>query len=495
MLSFYTIFRKNQALWGIIHIFLTTLLSPDPSCVLKMTIFDVLSEYVLAYNAKKEDMKMMKWLLTGGMVPLFLLIGGLFFAVYLKGMPLKNPMRMGRALMKKEASGRVTPMRALLLALAGTLGVGNIVGVANAIAIGGAGAIFWMWATSILAMVLKYAEVVLAVLHRKKDSCGYYGGAVYYIQDALEKKRHFRSARIIPAVFAILTVVDALAMGCVIQTDAVRSSFSGVLEIPTWVTALIMLGITMPIVVKGVSGIAALTDVLVPVMTFGYLGMSIAVVVLRWNDIPQVFSSVFSEAFSGKSVAGGAVGFLTSQALRVGTMRGILSNEAGCGTAPIAHASAEVRDAAKQGVLGIVEVLVDTLVLCTATAVVILLCPDVISDFSGDPLMMAVEAYHAQLGGFAKPFFVFAVFCFGYATLLCWGNYGLQSVRFLTGKKVGKIFYFCLFGCAILIGAFGAPEWIWEISDFAIAALTAINLPILIMMRREVREETERYFG
>ncbi len=436
---------------------------------------------------------MLKWLLTGGLIPPILLLVGVFFLIYLKGYPWRAPRRMLAALRGGTERDGTSPFRAMMLALAGTLGVGNIVGVANAITIGGAGAVFWMWISALFAMILKYAEIVLAVSHRRTDgSGGFFGGAVYYIRDWFAAHRRARLAVILPIVFAALMVVDALSMGCVIQVRAVGETLEEVVGIPTVYSAVLLVVLTLPLLARGTKGISALTEYLVPIMTAGYIILSVAVLILRRDALGQALLAIWRDAFAPESAVGGVSGFLLSRALRVGTMRGLLSNEGGCGTAPTAHAEADAKSPAHQGVWGIFEVFVDTILLCTATALVILVSG---VETSSGGVMMTVTAYSSVLGGFAGWFFSAAVFCFGYATLLCWGSYGMESVRFLSHKKRWRVLYILVFGLCILFGVRGAPEAVWNIADFAIAAMTAINLFALLLLRREIKGETVEIFA
>ena len=439
---------------------------------------------------------MIRFFLTGGHIPILLLLGGLFFLVYLRFQPLRSPKRMLNALCHSSGGSGVSPFRAVTLALAGTLGVGNIVGVANAVWIGGAGAVFWMWISALLAMILKYAEIVLAVSHRRElRRGGYFGGACYYIKDYFFAKRRFYSGAFLSAVFALLMVLNALSMGCIIQVNAVGSALFGVASVPSWVSALLLTLLIVPFLLRDSKGIAALTEWLVPLMSCGYVVLSVAVLILRRDAVGSAFASIFNQAFSLAGMTGGVVGFLTSRALRIGTMRGLLSNEAGCGTAPTAHAAAETDSPAAQGVWGIFEVFVDTVLLCTATALVLLVGdPTVLGQGGENAVMLTVRAYSSVLGAWSEWFFVAAILCFGYATVLCWANYGRESLAVMSGKKRWRYLYFLCFVACIWVGVFSAPAHIWALSDFAISALTTINLVMLFLMRREIRLETKKWF-
>lgn len=436
---------------------------------------------------------MLKWILTGGILPILLGGSGIFFIFYLKGAPLKSPRRMLRALTAPAPSGGTSPFRAVMLALAGTLGVGNIVGVANAIAIGGAGAVFWMWISALVAMILKYAEILLAVSHRRSGKHGFFGGAYYYIKDLFLSKGWVRTASAVSGLFAVLMIVDALTMGCVIQVNAVSHAWSGVTSLPAWLGGVLLLVLAFPVILRGSRGISSLTELLVPIMSAGYIILSIAVLIVCHEKVGGAFGAIFREAFSPASMGGGVLGFLTSSALRTGTMRGLLSNEAGCGTAPTAHAAADAHSPASQGVWGIFEVFVDTVLLCTATALVILVSLPQVEMLGHDPVMMTIRAYSLVLGTWSEWFFCAAVFCFGYATVLCWANYGMESVAFLGHGRIWRYLYIAAVGACIVIGSAVAPDSVWDLADFSIAALTSINLLVLIMMRREIKTETERW--
>lgn len=431
------------------------------------------------------------WLLGGGAIPVLLCMAGLFFLFYLKGYPFRTPRRAARAMMHRSGSGP-SPFRAVTLALAGTLGVGNIVGVANALWLGGAGALFWMWVSACLAMILKYAEILLAVSHRRTAPNGSHcGGAVFYIRDRFPT----RAGAVLAAVFGGLTILDAWSMGCVIQVNAVSSALQGTLGLPLPAAGILLLVLSVPVILRPPRAVSELTEYLVPIMSLGYLILSVTVLVLRREALPDALASVFREAFRPQSALGGVSGFLTSRALRVGTMRGLLSNEAGCGTAPTAHACAATDSPAAQGIWGIFEVFADTILLCTVTALVILVSYPSVRAWGDNAVMMTISAYTGVLGDWAKWFFCAAVFCFGYATVICWAGYGREALRALTRRRLPQVLYLALFALCIPIGAVLAPASVWTVSDFAISAMTAINLFVLLASRREIREETQKQFA
>lgn len=432
------------------------------------------------------------WLLTGGALPIFLVLCGTFFLLYLRGAPLRYPRRMLRSMTRKSDPDGVSPFRAVTLALAGTLGVGNIVGVANALWLGGAGALFWMWISALAAMVLKYAEILLAVAHRRTAPDGSHcGGAVCYIRDRFPT----HAGAVLAGIFGSLTVLDALSMGCVIQVNAVSSALHGTLGIPLPAAGALLFVLSVPVILRSPRAISALTEYLVPIMSLGYLALSVAVLILRREALGPALASVFREAFRPQSAAGGVLGFLTCRALRVGTMRGLLSNEAGCGTAPTAHACAATDSPAAQGVWGIFEVFADTILLCTVTALVILVSFPSVRVWGNDAVMMTISAYTGVLGPWAKWFFCAAVFCFGYATVICWAGYGREAIRTLTHRKLPLVLYLIAYAVCIPIGAVIAPAATWSVADFAIASMTTVNLFVLLACRKEIRQETQKVFG
>jgi AGCS family alanine or glycine:cation symporter len=227
----------------------------------------------------------------------------------------------------------------------------------------------------------------------------------------------------------------------------------------------------------------------------GYLILSLTVLFLRHELVGAAFRLIFESAFRPESAVGGVGGFLISKSLRLGSMRGLLSNEGGCGTAPTAHAQADTDSAARQGVWGIFEVFVDTIVLCTATALVILVSLPQVELLGGNSVMMTVRAYSSVLGSWSELFLCGGILCFGYATLLCWASYGLEALEFLGGRRFLQNAYLVSFSLLTVIGAVATPSFVWVTSDVLIAAMTSINLCALLLMRREIKKETLSCFG
>ncbi len=427
-------------------------------------------------------------------VPIFLLCTGIFYIIRLKGFCFLHPVRTYRVLFQKKASrSGISPFRALTMALAGTLGVGNIVGVASALYLGGPGAVFWMIVSALIAMVLKYAEIVLAVRHRRYDKQGRpYGGAPYYMRDGLAACGTPHLGRWAGGIFALLCVINAITMGSVLQVNAVAGAMEEAFGIPLWVMGILLAVFCSVIMVGGAKRISSLTEKLVPLMTIGFLILCVAVLILRRDHIGSAIASIFEEAFNYSSMGGGVVGFLLSGGMRYGVMRGLMSNEAGCGTAPMAHASADTQSPAGQGVLGLIEVFVDTVLLCTLTALAILVSDSGPMAFGDDVVRTAQAAFSTVLGSWAGGFFALSIFLFGVATVICWSHYGMTCVRALTKRPWGKWLYTVLFVLSVLLGSLVAPAGAWEIADVALAVMTILNLIILLIMSHEVVEETNR---
>lgn len=423
-------------------------------------------------------------------IPVFLILAGLFYCFRLRFFHFFHPIRTIKSLRSDNRKGGVSSVSALSLALAGTLGVGNMVGVASAIVLGGFGAVFWMWVSALIAMILKYAEIVLAMKYRKYDSDGRpHGAAMYYIKACFRG----RLGVILAAVFAVFCIFNAFSMGSMIQVSASANAMNGVFGVPQAAIGAIFALIALFVMLRGQSGILGVTEKLVPFMTGGFVILSLSVIIMRPTDALDAFGKIFSNAFSLRSGVAGVAGFLLSGALRYGTMRGILSNEAGCGTAPAAHAVSSCDEPARQGIWGIFEVFVDTILLCTMTAIVIIIGYDA-TDPSGDYMLVTVDAYESVLGAPAGYFLAASVLLFGLATVLCWAHYGMEGIKYFSRSSTARYIFTVAYVCSVLLGAVISTDTIWEVADLSIGVMTAINITALLFMSREVKEETERYF-
>lgn len=438
-------------------------------------------------------MELINKYLSGSLVPMALVLCSVYFVFYLRGRPIINPVVILKTLFKKKRGSGVSPIRAVIFALAGTLGVGNIVGVASAIALGGAGAVFWMWVSALLAMILKYAEVVLAVLHRRMRGDEAYGGAMYYMSDCFKTFKQF--GRRFAFVFVVLCLINGFTMGCMIQSNAIASSFLSTFGIDNIVVGVILSALGILVFFLNGKKVFSLCEKLVPLVSLLYIVMSLAVIIPQYRRLPLVFIEILESAFSFRSAGAGALGFFMSKALRYGTIRGLFSNEAGCGTSPIAHASANTDSAVEQGFLGIVEVFIDTMVVCTMTAFVILLNFDFAKLYFSNPIMMAFAAFSATLGNFSGVLLSISVFLFAFATIICWGYYGKECIYFVKKGRKAECLYYLVYIGFIFVGSFISLDYVWELADFAVGGMTLMNLFIISLMSREIKKETERYFN
>ena len=435
--------------------------------------------------------------IISAITPVLLLLSGLYFSFKLGFFYVRHPIKIIKSMLQKQKKGGISPFRAVTLALAGTLGVGNIAGVASSIAIGGFGSVFWMWVSALVAMVLKYAEIVLAIAHRRVEDGEYRGGASYYIEDffALSKKRAL--GRIFGGFFAILCVINAITMGCMIQSNAVSTSFEGVFNIKPWIVGAIVAILSVIVISGNARWISAFSEKTVPIMTLGYILLSVAVLAARHELIGDAFAVIFKDAFTPDSAAGGILGFFISRGLKAGCMRGLMSNEAGCGTAPTAHAAAECKSPAAQGFWGIFEVFVDTILLCTLTALVIIVAVidnGEIMALGDNPMMMAIKAYSTVLGSWSEHYMALSVLLFAFATMICWAHYGKESILYLTKKKSPVTLYIIVYSLFIFIGAISTPSWAWLFADLALGIMTIINIAVILPQSGEVKKETERFF-
>ncbi|MBE6585101.1 MAG: alanine:cation symporter family protein [Ruminococcaceae bacterium] len=431
-------------------------------------------------------------------VPFLLLGTGFFYIFKLRGFYLLHPFKTFRKLFVHPKGSGSSSWRALAMALAGTLGVGNIVGVATALYLGGAGSIFWMIFSALIAMVLKYAEICLAMRHRRYRSNGEpIGGAPYYICGILKSRGLPQMGRIMGGVFALLCLVNTFTMGSMLQSNAAASAMREGFGLQPWLTGSILALLTLIVSLGGARRIASVTEKIVPLMTVGFLGLCLWVLILRYDRILPSVYNIFHSAFSLGSMGGGIIGFITSQGFRYGIMRGLVSNEAGCGTAPMAHATSSSNSPATQGIFGLVEVFVDTILLCSITALAILVSDIEITSLGNDGVRIAKEAFASVLGPWAGTFFSVAVLSFGVATILCWCHYGATSLYVLTGKnpfraRIGAMIFSVLFSFSVLLGALSTPDGVWVWADIALGSMTILNLAILLLAHKEVMLESER---
>ncbi len=388
-----------------------------------------------------------------------------------------------------EDSNGESPIRALCTALAATVGTGNLAGVAGAIAIGGPGAVFWIWIGGVLGMITKFAEAVLSVHYRVKGESGeYFGGPMYVITRGMPHNYHF-----LAYIYCLFGIVAAFGVGNATQINTLIGGINSMcvyLGRPCTNAAKLLIGIAMAILITvlflgGAKRIGAAAETFVPFASVLYVVMGIGVFICGYKRIPDAFASIISGAFHPQAVTGGVVGSAMIT-LRIGASRGVFTNEAGMGTAGIAHAAAKVRHPVEQGLMGIVEVFVDTLVICTITALVIL-CSGVPIPFGEDTgILLTTQAFSAVYGGWITVLLTGTLCCFAFATVLGWGLYGARCAQFLFGEQTWTIFVL-IQAVAVIMGSVLDTSTIWLFADTINGLMTIPNLLSLIYLIPKVK--------
>lgn len=396
---------------------------------------------------------------------------------------------------KKQADGEVSPFQALCTALGATVGTGNLAGVAGAIAIGGPGAIFWMWVCGWIGMVTKFAEATLAVRYREKNAAGeYVGGPMYMISQGMPKKWHW-----LAAVYSFFGVVAAFGVGNATQINAVIAgvnqvivAYGGTVTTPKNLGMGLLLALLVATLLSGgMQRIGRVAEKLVPFGAAGYLLLGIGVLVIRWEAVPGAFHAIIMGAFSPRAVTGGVIGSIFS-VLRIGVSRGVFTNEAGMGTASIAHAAAQVKHPVEQGLMGLLEVFLDTIVICTMTALVILVSGVEIPYGRDVGVTLTVQAFGRVCGDWTAVFLALALCCFAIATVLGWGLYGARCAQYLFGDHVWKRFV-AIQAVAVVLGAVLQTGTVWLLSEMVNGLMAIPNLIVLAVLSPELIRLTKSY--
>ena len=408
---------------------------------------------------------------------------------------------IGRMFRKKDASdGAITPFQAVCTALAATVGTGNIAGVAGALAIGGPGAVFWMWVSALLGMCTKFSEVTLAVQFRETNADGeLVGGPMYYIKNGLPKCWHWLAYLF--AAFGVLTVFgtgNATQVNTI--TTAINSALTnyGLLKPDQISTSNLIIGIVITIMIAmillgGIKRIGQVTEKLVPFMALLYILLALGVILLNLHVVPRVFASIIEGAFHPSAVTGGVVGSLFLS-MKKGVSRGIFSNEAGLGTGSIAHACADTRKPVKQGMFGIFEVFTDTILICTLTALVILCSQVSIPYGQAAGAELTIQGFTATYGNWVSIFTAVAMCCFAFSTILGWGLYGARCIEFLFSSKVTKPFM-VVYSLVAILGATADLGLMWNIAETFNGLMAIPNLIALFLLSGTVVKLTKDYFA
>ena len=420
----------------------------------------------------------------------------------LRKFPYAIKTTIGRIFRKKDASdGAMTPFQAVCTALAATVGTGNIAGVAGAIAIGGPGAVFWMWCSALLGMCTKFAEVTLAVHFRERNKNGeLVGGPMYYIKNGLGSRWQFLA--VLYSLFGVLTVfgtgnatqVNTIVTAIDSALLATGSGLNGILPTLNLIVGVVVAMMVAMVLLGGVKRIGSVTEKLVPFMALFYIVLALGVVVLNYRRFPAVLASIVGGAFDPQAVTGGAIGsvFLSMQK---GVSRGIFSNEAGLGTGSIAHACADTHKPVKQGMFGIFEVFADTIVICTLTAMVILCSGVPVGYGSAAGAELTISGFTATYGGWSSIFTAVALCCFAFSTIIGWGLYGSRCIEFLfhTDKVVGP--FLVVYSFVSILGATVDLGLLWSIADTFNGLMSIPNLIALLLLSGTVAKLTKEFFA
>ncbi len=427
-------------------------------------------------------------------VGLWLMIGLRFYPILKLGEAFAGLFKRE----KDENKGEISPFAALSTALSGQVGTGNLAGVATAITLGGPGALFWMWGTALIGMSLAFAEGALAIRYREKGPDGHFrGGPMNYIRNGLGKKWGW-----LAGLFCIGLLFSSIATGNMIQANSFADSFSTLTGVPEWVSGIIVAVAVFAVIIGGIKSIGAIAEKIVPFMAIAYVAMAIAALALNAGAIPGALATIFDSAFNGHAAAGGFLGAGMILAVRAGVARGLFSNEAGQGSTPIAHAVAQTDDPAKQGRFAMMGTFIDTIIICTATGLVMLAVQGAFPHTVDGQTVMQSTVWTSDLRGFAMteaayaaafPMQLFgnvtlgglvasvALILFVFTTLITWGYYGERAATYLFGLKLAipfRLFWVIM----IFIGSFQEIDFVWRLGDIANAAMALPNLIALALL-------------
>ncbi|MBO4334976.1 MAG: sodium:alanine symporter family protein [Desulfovibrio sp.] len=437
-----------------------------------------------------------------GPIMLVLLVGtgfyltlGLHFFSFRNWIPAYKCLWHGRKHQSKE--GEISPWNALMTALAADIGTGNIVGVATAIAVGGPGALFWMWVTALVGMMTKFSEVLLSVYFREKTPAGnWVGGAMYFIKNGLGAKWKW-----LATLFAIFGMIACFGIGAMVQANSISVNLEKTFSIPEWLTALLLLLFAGFVLIGGIKRVAQVTGKLVPYMALIYVAMCLIIILMHFTSIPRVFWWVVTDAFTPTAAEGGFAGASVMLAIRMGMARGIFSNEAGLGSAPMAHAASTAESPLVQASIGMLDVFIDTIIICSMTgfAILVSVTPEGQSLWSSGISggLLTSQAFKCNLASFGEYGVTICLTLFAFTTGLGWCVYGERCVIYLFGDKAQKIFryvYVASFG----LGAILALDVVWLFADIANALMALPNIlgilllsPVLFqIVQQEVKKDS-----
>ncbi len=407
-----------------------------------------------------------------------------FFSILKLGYVLKNTLF--KIFAKGQAGeGEITPFQAVATALAATVGTGNIAGVATAIALGGPGAVFWMWLSAIFGMTTKFGEVVLSIKYREKTPDGrFVGGPMYYIQNGTGQKW-------LAKIFAVFGALAAFGIGNMVQSNSVAASLQESFSVPPLVTGLVLAALTALVILGGIKRIGAVTEKLVPFMASIYILGALFIIIMNASHIPEAFGLIFSNAFTPTAATGGFAGATLAMGIRFGIARGVFSNEAGLGSAPIAHAAATTDHPVRQGLWGVFEVFMDTIVICSLTALAILVSGLWDSGVTGAAL--TTQAFDEAIigGGYIVSV---GIMLFAFSTILGWSYYGERCAEYLFGPKA-IVPYRVVWIPFVIIGSIGGLTFIWDLADTLNGLMAIPNLIGVVLLSGTVISLTKEFFA
>ena len=388
----------------------------------------------------------------------------------------------------KDASG-VSPFQAVATAMAGTIGTGSIAGLATAIVCGGPGAVFWMWVSALLGMVTKYSEIVLSIYFRQKNKAGeWVGGPMYYIKNGLKQNW-------LAVLFCVFAMIACLGTGNATQSNSIAVALKSTVGVETWITGLVLTVIAAAVILGGMRRIASVNEKLVPIMAVFYVLASLIALIINADKIPGAFALIFSEAFNFRAAAGGAAGYGIILAMHYGFSRGVFSNEAGLGSAPIAHAASSVKDPVKQGLWGMFEVFFTTIIVCTCSALIIL-TTGIWESGTVSGAALSIASFDSVLPGVGGVVITLSTVFFALSTILGWAYYGEVCIGYLTkNAKLGVILYRCVYVLFVFIGAVGNLDLIWSISETMNGLMAIPNLIGVVCLIKVVINLTKKHFN
>ena len=413
------------------------------------------------------------------LIPLLAIVG-IYLTAGLRFMPWRYIGHAFRLLwsgrhVETADSGDITPFQALMTALSATIGTGNIAGVATAIYFGGPGAIFWMWSIALFGMATKYAEAVLAVKFRETDPLGnYVGGPMYYIKNGLGRHWHW-----LGTAFALFGMLAGFGLGNMVQSNTVADQLEHVFKIPTWISGLVTALLVGAVIIGGIKRIAEVAEKIVPIMAVLYVSGALIIIGVNITAVPAALALIVSHAFTGSAASGGFLGASVWMAIRWGVARGIFSNEAGLGSAPIAHAAARTRDPVKQGMVAMLGTFIDTILICSMTGLVIILTGAWTSGLNGAP--MSSLGFTSALGETGSYIITFGLMVFAFTTMLGWSYYGERCGEYLFGVRIIMPFRI-IWVLAIFIGALFKLDFVWLLADVLNGLMAIPNLIALLLL-------------